>query len=108
MYYSTLHWKPMANGYSGYLPPIHGEILRRMRRVPDREGLAFLRSLGISHLLIHLDALRSDPERRRLAAFAGDLAAGPVPEVELVWSSRKTRVYRILPPSSSTPKRAGR
>src|SRR5215210_4721531 len=107
MYYSTLHWKPIANGYSGYLPPLHGEITRRMRCVPDRGGLAFLRSLGISHLLIHLDAIRSDPERRRLAAFERDLAAGPAQEAELVWSSRKTRVYRILPPSSSTPKRAG-
>jgi hypothetical protein len=107
MYYSTLHWKPLANGYSGYLPPLHDEITRRMRGVPDREGLAFLRRLGISHLLIHTDAIRAEPERRRLARFERELAAGPSPEAKLVWSAPKTRVYRILPPSSSTPKRAG-
>ncbi len=106
MYSSTLHWKPIANGYSGYLPPSHKEITRRMRWVPDREGLAFLRGLGISHLVIHTGQMKQEPARRRLAGFERELAAGPAREVELVWSSPGARVYRILP-SSSTPKQAG-
>lgn len=106
MYYSTLHWKPLANGYSGHLPPSHKEITRRMRWVPDREGLEFLRGLGVSHLVIHPREMQQEPARRRLARFERELAAGPAREVELVWSSPGARVYRILP-SSSTPKRAG-
>jgi hypothetical protein len=106
MYYSTLHWKPIANGYSGYIPPSHGEITSRLRRIPDREGLALLRGLGISHLVVHLGALDEAPARRRLARFELELAAGPAREAELVWSSPGARVYRILP-SSSTPNRAG-
>ncbi len=108
MYFSTLHWKPLANGFSGYEPPTHEEIVHRMRWVPDRDGLAFLRSLGISHLLLHrAEILDDEPGPRLLARFEQDLAAGPAPEVELVWSGGEDRVYRILP-SSRTPNHAGR
>jgi len=108
MYASTLHWKPIANGFSGYMPQSHEEITRRMRWVPDREGVAFLRTLGISHLLIHRDEIaeEKEPVQRLLARFERELAAGPAPEVELVWSDPRNRVYRILP-SSRTPSRAG-
>lgn len=107
MYHSTLHRKPIANGYSGYLPPSHQEITRRMRWLPDREDLAFLRGLGISHLVVHLDQLK---EPSLLGRFEREIAAGPRREVERVWSGPKTRVYRILPSlplKSSTPNRAG-
>lgn len=114
MYFSTLHWKPIANGYSGYVPPIHEEIARRMRWVPDREGIAFLRGLGISHLVIHLDEMEGKLAHQLLARFEREIAAGPAQEAALVWSAPKSRVYRILPspapsppPNSTTPNRAG-
>ena len=46
MYYSTLHWKPIANGYSGFAPATYLELRRRVRErrrlprghVPHRPG----------------------------------------------------------------------
>jgi hypothetical protein len=106
MYASTRHWKPLANGYSGFLPPTYEEIARRIRSLPDREDVALLRRLGVTHLVIHLRELRVARPAQRIARFEQELAAGPAREVEIVWSSPGARVYRILP-RSSTPNRAG-
>ncbi len=106
MYASTLHWKPIVNGYSGFLPPLYEEIARRMRVVPDRAGIALLRRLGVTHLVIHPREMQGQRSSRLLARFERETAGGPAREVEIVWSSPGARVYRILP-SSSTPNRAG-
>jgi hypothetical protein len=105
MYSSTLHWRPIANGYSGYEPPSHLAIAERMRYVPDRAGVALLRSLGITHILIHTEKLgrRGGPSLRSLEDFERNLASGPAPEVEpvdlggLAGLGGGVRVYRILP-----------
>ena len=54
VYYSTLHRRPLVNGYSGYEPPTY----RRLREiccwpVPDEAALAELRRLGVSALVVH-------------------------------------------------------
>ena len=38
MYYSTLHWRPIANGYSGYGPPSHSRSPSASAIFPDRAG----------------------------------------------------------------------
>jgi hypothetical protein len=103
MYSSTLHWRPIANGYSGYEPPSHLAITEHMRFVPDRAGVALLRSLGITHILIHTEELgrrRGGPGREKLEEFERTLASGPEREVEPVdlgGLGGGVRVYRILP-----------
>jgi hypothetical protein len=99
MYYSTLHWRPIANGYSGYEPPSHISIAERIRYVPDPAGVALLRSLGITHILIHVDELgrRRRPGLQRLEEFEKSLASGPHREVEPVYQDSDIRVYRIVP-----------
>jgi hypothetical protein len=106
IYYSTLHWKPLANGYSGYLPPSHERITQRIHFLPDQDGLDLLRELGISHLVIH-------PESPRKMAALEDwdvrFASGEERQVERVYQGEEARVYRLLPSptSSRNPKRAG-
>jgi hypothetical protein len=107
IYYSTLHWKPLANGYSGYMPPSHERLTERIHFLPDQEGLDLLRDLWISHLVIHAES------PRRLAAlkeWEGRFASGESPQVERVYQAEDAWVYRLLEPSTSsrTPKRAGR
>ena len=36
MYWSTYHWNPLVNGYSGYQPPSYRETAERMRTFPDQ------------------------------------------------------------------------
>ncbi len=106
IYYSTLHWKPIANGFSGYDPPSHHRLTSRIRFLPDPAGLDLMRELWISHMVVHA---RSPLRREALRKWEQQLAMGPDRQVELVYRSRSSSVFRVLdePASSSTPKRAG-
>lgn len=106
IYYSTLHWKPIANGFSGYDPPSHRRLTSRIRFLPDSAGLDLLRELWISHMVVHVGG----PLRREtLRKWEQRFATGPDRQVELVYRSGPSSVFRLLdaPASSSTPKRAG-
>jgi hypothetical protein len=100
MYYSTLHWKPIANGFSGFIPPSYDRIAERVQRfLPDAFALDLLASEGITHLVVHVDRLGG--QWRRLADPAGFVRRweGEMGErVELVHDSDPDRVYRIVPP----------
>jgi hypothetical protein len=55
MLYSTVHWKPLVNGYSGFTPPHYGQlnaVLSEIPRHPDI-SLATLKEFGITHVIIH-------------------------------------------------------
>jgi hypothetical protein len=104
LYYSTLHWKPLANGYSGYWPQSHEWLTTRMRFLPDRSGLELLRDLRVTHLVVHA---RTRSRRRALQAWEERFAAGEDRQVERVYRSGESSVYRLLD-SSRKPKRAGR
>jgi len=106
IYHSTLHWKPLVNGFSGYYPPAHDRMVESIRFLPQPEVFGVLREWGISHLVIHagspgrMAALRQWEER---------FAAGEERRVERVYLETGVAVYRLLDasPSSSLPKRAG-
>jgi hypothetical protein len=53
MYYSTLHWQPMVNGYSGFAPTSYAELLDRLREFPDDRAIDYLRQRGVTYLLVH-------------------------------------------------------
>ena len=46
MYRSTLHWRPMLNGYSGFYPDSYMKLLVRMRPFPDSSSIRYLQRLG--------------------------------------------------------------
>ena len=55
MFYSTLHWKPILNGYSGYFPPSYEErraAFARVSRDPDR-AWRILTASGATHAIVH-------------------------------------------------------
>jgi hypothetical protein len=53
MYWSTQHWNPMVNGYSGYQPRSYDDTVRRMRTFPDDDAIARLQQLGVRFILVH-------------------------------------------------------
>lgn len=118
MYYSTLHWKPIANGFSGHHPPSFWELTEIVRDLPDEAGLALLRRMGISHIVVHTVELGHRPRRRRKAEPAAETAVS-IPrweerflgrQVELAAVFGDDRVYRLLPEpiSSNRPNFSGR
>lgn len=84
--FASLHWKPVANGFSANAPPHYWELRRVCCwPVPEPRALERLRDLGISHVLIHGEALEARWARRRLAAWRREVRAGRVPGVRQVY-----------------------
>jgi len=58
MYFSTLHWKRLVNGYSGWFPPLYTEVCRRSAQLPLDQLIKDFRTLGVDYVLFHFDELR--------------------------------------------------
>jgi hypothetical protein len=105
IYFSTLHWKPLANGFSGYAPESHSRLGEAIRFLPDQTGLDLLRRYWISHVVVHA---RSPGRQQALRQWETQFATGENRQAELVWRSGSTSVYKLLDPTRSRmPKRAG-
>jgi hypothetical protein len=53
MVYSTLHWKPLVNGYAGIEPRRYVDIRNRARAFPAEECLRALRAVGTRYVIVH-------------------------------------------------------
>jgi hypothetical protein len=53
VFWSTAHWKPLVNGYSGYAPVAYVMTLERMRHFPDDQSIATLRGLDVRYVIVH-------------------------------------------------------
>jgi hypothetical protein len=63
MYFGSLHWRPLVNGYSGSVPEVTYEIDRACRPVPDRGCLQLLGRLSVTHVVLHWTGLPWHPGR---------------------------------------------
>jgi hypothetical protein len=81
MFYSTVHWQPLLNGYSSFAPASYFELRDRMASFPDAPSVEYLRTRGAAYVLVHerfyfLGGFEDDLERldhqaalKRLATF---------------------------------------
>ncbi len=53
VYYSTSHWLPMVNGYSGALPASYRRVHFAEQRFPDDVSISTLRAYGVNHVVLH-------------------------------------------------------
>jgi hypothetical protein len=53
MFWSTWHWRPLVNGYSGVMPPDYFETVARMGAFPGEEAIERLHSLNVRYILVH-------------------------------------------------------
>jgi hypothetical protein len=62
VYYSTVHWRPLLNGYSGHYPPHYGKLALALSDVPrfSGEALEGLRAHGATHVIVHEGAFVGD------------------------------------------------
>jgi hypothetical protein len=72
MFYSTNHWKPLLNGYSGFFPPSYDARRARLAvpRVLEQpeEAWEALRASGATHAIVHESAFLRD-EGARVGAW---------------------------------------
>jgi hypothetical protein len=55
MFYSTVHWRRIVNGYSGFYPPHYGRLMTALFEIPRHPefSIEVLRSTGATHLILH-------------------------------------------------------
>jgi hypothetical protein len=53
MYYSTFHWQPLVNGYSGYYPPSFVRLAETVPDFPAPEVVRYLQARGVRYVILH-------------------------------------------------------
>lgn len=53
---STRHWKPMLNGYSGFVPASYTQHVAALAAFPAGPAIAALQQLGVALVVVHRDA----------------------------------------------------
>lgn len=51
--WSTSHWHPLVNGYSGYYPPDYLQTLIRMESFPNEAAMNRLRAHDVRYVVVH-------------------------------------------------------
>jgi hypothetical protein len=78
-YFSTFHWHPLLNGYSGFFPASYVERADALRNFPDDSSILRLKRDGAYYLLLHIGAyapedreaiLETLTQRHRMAELA--------------------------------------
>jgi hypothetical protein len=68
---STVNWRPMLNGYSGFVPGSYRRHVDGIDRFPDAKSIAYLRSVGVTHVVV--DRVKFKGARADAAAHADAL-----------------------------------
>lgn len=90
VYYSTLHWKKMVNGFSGFIPLSYSNASKACRDFPSSECICFFEEIGVEYMIVHGE------EVGEAAALEMDEWAEEHREVEQVARFGPDRVYRFI------------
>jgi hypothetical protein len=90
MLWSTVHWKPIVNGYSGFMPASYGRLSEAMRTFPDPPTTDVLRARGVTHVIVHRDRFGAG----RDMLIAAMLRSG---EFDPVAGDEHVRLFRLVP-----------
>jgi hypothetical protein len=53
LYHSTVHWRPLVNGYGAYQPPLYLYLQRELLALPAPAAVAALREIGVRYVVAH-------------------------------------------------------
>jgi hypothetical protein len=77
---STQHWKPLVNGYSGFVPTSYRQHYEQLAGFPDEKSTRALHDLGVTHLFVHVDQLGEAVAARldQMPGFTRLASEGPI------------------------------
>ena len=90
-YLSTYHWQTTPDGYSGFVPPKHGQIVYEMERFPSERSVSLLQGLGVRYVILHQDRYAPQRWTEMQAALA------QVADLALVETFGAGWVYQVQP-----------
>ncbi len=88
-YLTTYHWQSTPDGYSGFVPPLRGEIAYEMQSFPNERAISLLQALGVQFVVLHGDQI-ADWNRVRAAISR-------VTDLQLAQQFGGDYVYRVAP-----------
>ena len=91
MLHSMLHWQPIVNGYSGFVPPRHEMLFDQLTRFPDEGSVRALEKLGVNYVVLH----RGDYGEERFAKAVADAQALFPTRLVLEHETSDGRVYSV-------------
>jgi hypothetical protein len=89
--HSTTHWRPILNGYSGFLPASYHRHWEGLRDFPAPSALSALARAGVTHVVVHVR------EFARERGGGGLEELGEVRSLRLAVSDADIRIYRFEP-----------
>lgn len=98
LYWSTVHWHPMVNGWGGFFPVGATALGLTGRHFPQGPTVRELRAAGIRYVVVHVAEVR--PRQREMLASGEPLPPG----LTLAADFGADRVYEI-DPAGPPPKR---
>ena len=87
LYSSTLHWKTLANGYSGYYPRSYIERLIRLRSMSSPSFINQMRFDKVRYVVVHEDWYLDPTEGLRTLETLVRLGAKPLARMDDGWHS---------------------
>jgi len=100
MVYSTLHWKPLVNGYAGIEPRRYVEIRNLAWEFPSDAFLGALRGIGTRYVIVHRKGYGPFQWERLQKGMPLALASGALREVAVLGNDT---VYELGPAGSGEP-----
>ena len=94
LYAATLHWKPIANGTSGYTAESYTTLANHIPLVPHADGLDLLRQMGFTHIVVHIGTKEVRPKIAE--RWEERFGSGPERRVEKVYEEEGIAVYRLV------------
>jgi hypothetical protein len=59
---STAHFRPLMNGYSGYMPGSYRTYAEQFRDFPQPDAIRAMRAAGATHVMVHPSRFHQGPE----------------------------------------------
>jgi hypothetical protein len=94
MYFSTWHWAPLVNGYSGFIPNSYAEFHKAMLLFPDDDSINALRRRGVTWVTVNC-ALRQPNCEDLAAAMRRNTAFRLTTETK--WMDGMVQLYELVP-----------
>jgi hypothetical protein len=87
LFYSTVHWHPIANGFGRHEPLPHRDNLGALVQFPASVAIERLRTLGVRYVVVHTGRAA---ELRAAVSAAGDRS-----DIELLGQFGDDYLYRV-------------
>lgn len=91
MLHSTRYWRPLVNGYSGFMPASYLAHWEAVQTFPDPDALDHLRRLGVTHIFVHANWFEELHGEQRLARIPS------TPGLRLVLDGGNLTIYLLSP-----------